>query len=319
MSMSHESAVEQRTGRLFGDLWNHYDDRLFEESVSLFRKRWQANGEPADFFQGKRCLDAGCGGGRYTIAMARMGARESIGVDVGDAGLVDARRRADRLGVSGVQFCKGSVLSLPFESESFDFVCCSGVLHHTPSVEQGLGEIYRVLRPGGSVYLLLYGDGGQYWPLTLVLRPFAAMLGYAEVARCVDEAELPANKRRTVLDDLFVPVLETYSVERLQTLLQRAGFAASRRWTRGQMDHESDPHSIVAEMKIRERMWRAGARSAAAEATARVHHALADLCASGARTAGTLIAAHEANQLSHEALRAALIGTGHHRIVAQRP
>ena len=316
--MPPESAVEERTGQLFGDLWNHYDDRLFEESVSLFEKRWRANGEPPDFFQGKRCLDAGCGGGRYTIAMARMGARESIGVDVGEAGLADARQRAERLGVPGVQFRQASVLSLPFEPESFDFVCCSGVLHHTLSVEQGLREIHRVLRPGGSMYLLLYGDGGQYWPLTLVLRPYAEMLGYAEVARCVEEAELPANKRRTVLDDLFVPLLETYGVERVDALLERAGFGAWRRWTRGQLDHESDPHSIVAEIEIRERVWRAGAQSATDDTTARVEDALAALCASAARTAGTLIAAHEANRLSSQALRAALIGTGHHRIVAQR-
>lgn len=316
--MPYDNAVEQRTGQLFGDLWNRYDDRLFEESVSLFQRRWTANGEPAGFLEAKRCLDAGCGGGRYTIAMARMGACESVGVDIGEAGLADARARAERLGVPAAHFRMASVLALPFESGSFDFVCCSGVLHHTPSVEQGLAELHRVLRPGGSLYLLLYGDGGQYWPLTQVLRPYASMLGYDEVARCVEAAKLPANKRRTLLDDLFVPLLETYSVARVETLLRQAGFAQWRRWSRGQFDHESDPHSILAEIEIRERMWRAGSRSAAAEETARFEDSLADLCASAARTAGTLIAAHDANQLSGSDLRAALIGTGHHRLVAQR-
>jgi ubiquinone/menaquinone biosynthesis C-methylase UbiE len=311
-------AVEQRTGQLFGDLWTRYDDRLFEESVALFEQRWRANGEPPEFFRGKRCLDAGAGGGRYTIAMARMGARESVGIDVGQAGLADARGRAERLGIGGVTFREASVLSLPFEAESFDFVCCSGVLHHTPSVERGLSEIHRVLRPGGSAYVLLYGAGGQYWPLTLVLRPYATLLGYSEVARCVEAAELPPNKRRTVLDDLFVPLLETYSVERVDTLLQHAGFSTWRRWERGQLDHESDPFSIVREIATRERMWRAGARTAGEESTARIEEALADLCGAVARTAATLIAAHDAKQLSAAELRAALIGTGLHRLVAQR-
>jgi len=43
--------------------------------------------------KGKRCLDAGCGGGRYSIALASLGAKDVIGVDLSRTLIADARRR----------------------------------------------------------------------------------------------------------------------------------------------------------------------------------------------------------------------------------
>jgi ubiquinone/menaquinone biosynthesis C-methylase UbiE len=310
--------VERETGLLFGDLWSRYDDRLFKESVELFERRWNENGEAPDHFHGKRCLDAGCGGGRYSFAMARMGAAEVIGVDVGEEGLADARRRADAIGASNLEFRKASALDLPFEDAEFDFVCCCGVLHHTPGVEQGLRECLRVLRPGGRCYLLLYGSGGLYWPLNLVTRPFAEALGKAEVDRCISAAGLAANKRRTILDDLFVPILETYTVERVEHLLSGAGFASWRRWSGGQNDHESDPGTLVEELRIRERVWDAGASSASDEPAAGIERALAATTHEVIGAAEAVVARGAAGELTEEQVHEAVIGTGHHRLIAEK-
>lgn len=313
------TSISLSTGRLFGDLWDRYDDDLFKESVELWEKRWLANGEPADFFHGKKCLDAGCGGGRYVFAMRLMGADQVIGIDVGEAGLDDARRRAAASGLTGVEFRQASVLDLPVGDEEIDFAVCSGVLHHTPSVERGLAELYRVLKPGGSLYLLLYGAGGLYWPLNLVTRPFAAALGYAEVDRCIAEAGFAANKRRTILDDLFVPILETYSPERVDALLTDAGFARWRRWGTAQMDHESDPAAMISELRQRLQVWEAGSASSADPQAARIEHQLALLCASVIAAAEHLVEDQKQGRLSETDLRRAIIGAGHHRIIAEKP
>ena len=45
---------------------------------------------------------------------------------------------------------------LPFESETFDFVCCNAALHHMRDVPGAMHEMLRVLRPGGG--LLTTGD-----------------------------------------------------------------------------------------------------------------------------------------------------------------
>jgi ubiquinone/menaquinone biosynthesis C-methylase UbiE len=305
--------VERATGELFGKLWSAYDDESFKQSVLLFEQRWRANGEDPAAFRGQRCIDVGCGGGRYSIAMALLGAREVVGVDVGREGLSDARRRAAALGMAHVTFEEASALELPFADGSFDFACCSGVLHHTRSVERGLRELHRVLRPGGRCYLLLYGSGGLYWPLNLVTRSFAGVLGVAEVDRAIAAAGFSAAKRRTILDDLFVPILETYTADRVDTLLREAGFTSAHRWQGGQLDHESDPATLVRELEQRAELWTAGARTAPPQFQ-RIEQHLADIANATIATARELIAA----QLPAEQLRRAILGEGHHRIVASR-
>lgn len=316
MSTNPMPSIEQQTGALYGGLWPHYDDKLFLESVALFEKRWKANHEPADFFQGKKCLDVGCGGGRYSIAMATLGAESVVGVDVGEEGIRDAGRRAAQLQVSNVTFRRATALELPFQDAEFDFVCCSGVLHHTTSVARGFSEIYRVLKPGGSLYLLLYGAGGVFWPLNYVMRAFASLLGHDEMDRCVVAAGFPANTRRSILDDLFVPVLETYPAERVDQLLRDAGFRSWRRWASGQMDHENDPRTMLQELEKRTVLWEAGADTASDPVAGSVERHVASIGRSVIASVRDLIAAEEAGKISATQLRQAVIGHGHHRLIA---
>ena len=311
------SSLELRTADLYGKLWPQYGDELFCESVNLFALRWLTNGEDPAFFRDKLCLDVGCGGGRYSFAIARMGARAVVGVDLSEAGLDDARKRSESLPSHNVRFMHASALDLPFPDKEFDFVCCSGVLHHTPGVEKGLHEIYRVLKPGGSVYLLLYGCGGLFWPLNNLLRPLAALLGEQCLEKAIDHIGLPANKRRVLLDDTFTPILETYSKERVDHLLHSAGFSAWRRWNAAQMDHESDAAVLIAEMEERSHLWEAEACHSDAASTAIWLHC-AQICRSVIATARELEQQCHSGAITEEQLRAALIGEGHHRLIAER-
>jgi ubiquinone/menaquinone biosynthesis C-methylase UbiE len=312
------SSVEQRTGKLYGGLWSQYDDDLFIKSLELFKDRWLANNESPDFFMGKRCLDVGCGGGRYSLAMARMGAKSVVGVDVSESGLKDAAMRGERIGYSNVTFKQATALELPFADAEFDFVCCSGVLHHTRSVERGLREIHRVLKPGGSLYLLLYGAGGIFWPLNALLRPFAALVGQDDLDVAVEHAGYAANKRRSVLDDLFVPILETYTKERVDQLLADAGFLQSRRWTSARLDHETDAHTMLAELESRLPMWEAGYQTSSDPMKVVVQLHCANLCRTVIAAVRDLIEQGTAGRLTAEQLQDAVVGHGHHRLIATR-
>lgn len=73
-------SVEEKTGKLFGGLWHALSDEQYRESVELFRKRFVANGFDLGWFAGKTCLDAGCGSGRYGVAMAMHGAAQVVGL-----------------------------------------------------------------------------------------------------------------------------------------------------------------------------------------------------------------------------------------------
>lgn len=122
------SEQELNTGALFGNLFSAYDDEAFKHSVGLFANRFRQNEFDLDWFRGKSCLDAGCGmwdvgcGGRYSIALAHLGAASVSGVDISAEGIEDARRRAADLACQNVTFKVASSDILPFSDGQFDCV-----------------------------------------------------------------------------------------------------------------------------------------------------------------------------------------------------
>jgi len=251
------SSLERATGQLYSELWGPYDAKLFEESVELFTRRLELAHFDKGWFEGKTCLDAGCGGGRNSIAMARLGARQVHGVDVGEQGLADARRRAGAL--TNVEFKGGSVLDLPLPSDTYDLVWCAGVIMHTADEERALDEVTRVTKPGGLVYLLVYATGGLRWPLIQWLRPLAAQIGREELDRALELGKLPANKRRIFLDDLFVPKFAFFSWDKLRQMLETRGHTDIQRWgTEVRLDHEQDLASYRVDLEWLLAIFRAG-------------------------------------------------------------
>jgi SAM-dependent methyltransferase len=106
---------------------------------------------------GERVLDMGCGAGRHAFEMYKRGA-DVIAFDqdadelatvrewfaaMRDAGEVPAGAEAD--------VKEGDALSLPFADGEFDRVVAAEVLEHIPADIQAIGELVRVLRPGGTL------------------------------------------------------------------------------------------------------------------------------------------------------------------------
>ena len=188
------STLEEVTGKLFGGLWTSLNDQQYRESVELFTKRAIANNFDLDWLKGKKCLDAGCGSGRYSVAMALHGAASVTAVDVSDTGLAEASRRASEF--PSITFQKASVLDLPFEDSTFDFVWSAGVIHHTSDFDKALSELTRVLKPRGKLFLLVYGAGGLRWKAVQALRPVVVDLGMKLIDDAIGIAGLPANNRK---------------------------------------------------------------------------------------------------------------------------
>jgi SAM-dependent methyltransferase len=90
-----------------------------------------------------RWLDVGSGQGAMPVALEAVGA-SAVGLDVAD-------RRVD--GARDPAFVVGSGDRLPFASGSFDGVVSSNVLEHAPDTWGMVGELLRVVRPGGVVFL----------------------------------------------------------------------------------------------------------------------------------------------------------------------
>lgn len=311
---------EKKTGELFGKLFPDYDDKAFLASLELFKKRFEENNFPLDWFKGKKCLDAGCGGGRYSIALSLLGAKEVIGIDLSEPSIKDARCRASQMGLSNVKFMVDSVESIPFSDSSFDCVIFSGVLQHVVNPCKVLDEIYRVTRDAGMVYMLVYAIGGIRWPLVQMLRPIAHRIGFEAMDRMVIRAGLQVNRRRTYLDDLFVPYIDFYSWQCLEGMLRRCGFSTITRWQAGRLDHEEDLESYYNDLKGFLDLFHTGVKGISEDLLEykTLIESAEKLCSSAVDYVEKVREQVKEGVLSYDEAMEMIVGQGHHRVVAWR-
>jgi demethylmenaquinone methyltransferase/2-methoxy-6-polyprenyl-1,4-benzoquinol methylase len=97
---------------------------------------------------GDRVLDVGCGTGDLAIAARDAGGRVT-GIDFAERMLERARRKAP-----DIDWVEGDALALPFADAEFDAVVTAFTLRNLEAIEDGLGEMRRVLRPGGRLAVL---------------------------------------------------------------------------------------------------------------------------------------------------------------------
>lgn len=98
-------------------------------------------------------LDAGCGEGYMTRILADRRARQVTGADKSPA-LISAARTASH-GVAAVHFTEADVASLPFDGASFDLALANHLFNDLPDITGPVGELTRVLRPGGRLVTLM--------------------------------------------------------------------------------------------------------------------------------------------------------------------
>lgn len=240
--------VERFTGSLYAKSWVAYDQEEFLETTNFFEQRLRNNGVDVAFIRGARCLDAGCGGGRYAIALHNMGASFVNGIDISEEAIEDAikRRNAYRMPEEQVTFNVGSVLALPEDwSNRFDFIISNGVLHHTVDPILGLAETFRVLKKGGSAFIYVYGSGGLHWEMVDFVRRVLYAVSDVDVRNVLHLLDLPVGKIFHIMDHWFVPNYETITREEFERRLGSAGFTQCQYLPRGLFLYDSS-----------ERLWR---------------------------------------------------------------
>ena len=109
---------------------------------------------------GERLLEVGPGTGFYTLPVAQwLGSDGQLGIcDLQQEMLDHALRTARRRGLSNVTATQSDARNLPYADARFDGAYLITVLGEIPDQRTALGELSRVLRPGGRLVVGLFGE-----------------------------------------------------------------------------------------------------------------------------------------------------------------
>lgn len=161
---------------------------------------------PFSAYHGKRILEIGVGMGTDHLQFARSGA-VCYGIDLTPKSIEVTKRRCEvykqdsRLSVGDAEW-------LAFADNSFDMVFSFGVLHHTPDIKKAVQEIYRVLRPGGEVWIALY----HRWSASFLFQKFFKYgilrgelfrLSYRAFLSRIESVQNEAQREATVLVNVY--------------------------------------------------------------------------------------------------------------------
>jgi ubiquinone/menaquinone biosynthesis C-methylase UbiE len=118
------------------------------EGDLCFRRRCETVVEFLDAREDDLILDCGCGYGFTLRVLSALTEARLVGLDFSNERVQNARTK---LPADMTTFVQGSAMELPFAGGSFDKAVCSEVLEHLPDDRAALHELFRIIKPGGTL------------------------------------------------------------------------------------------------------------------------------------------------------------------------
>jgi demethylmenaquinone methyltransferase/2-methoxy-6-polyprenyl-1,4-benzoquinol methylase len=152
---AEEGTLEEPQVRAMFDGIARVYDLLNSVMTAGLHHRWRARAaDLAAVAPGARVLDVACGTGDLALELSRRvgPGGEVVACDFSEKMLELARKKA--AGVPTVTFEWANALELPYEDDSFAAATVGFGVRNFSDLERGLGELRRVVRPGGKVVVL---------------------------------------------------------------------------------------------------------------------------------------------------------------------
>ena len=143
--MDHLKRVTDEFGRQ-AETFDAWAEKTDEKVTARFETAMGDAGEG-------NLLDVACGPGVVTAALAPR-AKSVVAFDATEQMLEKARARCAKAGLLNVLFQQGNAEALPFGDARFDGVVTRLAVHHFADPQRALGEMFRVLRPGGTAVII---------------------------------------------------------------------------------------------------------------------------------------------------------------------
>jgi ubiquinone/menaquinone biosynthesis C-methylase UbiE len=163
----------------------------------------------AEIAPGSRVLEVAPGPGYFSIELAKRGSYAISGLDISRTFVKIASRKAAEAGVE-VDFQQGSASNMPFPRDRFDFLLCRAAFKNFARPVEALGEMCRVLKPGGrGVIIDMRGDATKE-----ALDRHVDRMGLSKFNRVMTRLAF----RTTLLKS-------AYTKEQFQLMLAQTGFS----------------------------------------------------------------------------------------------
>jgi ubiquinone/menaquinone biosynthesis C-methylase UbiE len=135
-------------------------ERLVDQATTLTELLHCDTRYPA----GSSVLEAGCGVGAQTVALARNSPEARFtSIDVSEKSLEVAKAALQSAGCGNVAFCRADILNLPFPDGAFDHIFVCFVLEHLKNPVDALTRLKAKLKPGGSITAIEGDHGSTYF------------------------------------------------------------------------------------------------------------------------------------------------------------
>ena len=196
----------------------------------------------------RNILVAGCGTSQAARYALRWPRAKVTGIDVSATSIEQTELLKRKHGLDNLEVVQLSVERATELGRSFDYVVCTGVLHHLSDPDKGLRALHDVLEPDGAMHLMVYapyGRAGVY-----LLQDYCRRLGIGTSSQEIKDlvASLKAlppdhplipllrnapdlRQEGAVADALLHPQDRAYSVPQLFSFLAAGGFSFGR-WLR---------------------------------------------------------------------------------------
>jgi len=151
-----KSEQAQSVREMFAAIASRYDllNHLLSGNVDRRWRRLVVRRVVANLPVGNaRVLDVACGTGDLSLALVAGTQAQVVGLDFCRPMLDVAAAKSSQRGFA-IPFVEGDALRLPFRDQSFDGATIAFGLRNLASVDDGLRELIRILRPGGTVTVL---------------------------------------------------------------------------------------------------------------------------------------------------------------------
>ena len=139
--------------------WVYCKSQAYKRSISQYLKDMNINysEENENSSEKKLILIAGCGTGKQVVEFAlTLKNVEIVAIDLSKRSIGYAMRKCQEYNVNNVKFFHCDILDAHKLNIQFDYIFCTGVLHHMNEPEKGFQKLYDCLKKDGFIYLALY-------------------------------------------------------------------------------------------------------------------------------------------------------------------